>query len=47
MKLKKIRCQVCGTHNWSFAEYCQRCSGALYEEEDLARDNYPPNDLLK
>jgi|GEM_PF-3069985 uncharacterized OB-fold protein len=26
---KKVKCEVCGTRNWSGKEYCERCSGKL------------------
>ena len=30
MKNKNVRCSVCGSHNWSGALYCEKCSGNLY-----------------
>ncbi|MFW6034946.1 MAG: DUF7577 domain-containing protein [Halothermotrichaceae bacterium] len=40
MKTKRAKCPVCGTHNWSGVEYCQKCSGALYEENNKAEEQF-------
>lgn len=26
---KKVKCEVCGTRNWSGTEYCEKCSSKL------------------
>ena len=26
---KKVKCETCGTRNWSGNEYCEKCSGTL------------------
>ncbi|WP_167935742.1 hypothetical protein [Halothermothrix orenii] len=38
MKAKKVKCPVCGTHNWSGNEYCEKCSGALYRDRIVEND---------
>ncbi|MFW5991833.1 MAG: hypothetical protein ACOCQN_01415 [Halanaerobiaceae bacterium] len=47
MKIKKVLCQLCGTRNWSFAEYCQGCSGELYGKKESERDFYPVTSILE
>lgn len=38
MNTKKVKCSVCGTHNWSGSEYCSKCTAALYSETKTTED---------
>jgi len=42
MRTQKLQCPQCGTSNWSGAEYCRKCSGALYRERDAAQELFRP-----
>lgn len=44
---KKVKCPVCGTHNWSGSEYCEKCSGALYGERERIDESYMTLKLYK
>lgn len=34
MKNKNVKCDVCGSQNWSGALYCEKCSGDLYHNHN-------------
>ncbi len=40
-ELKRNECPFCGNGNWSGREYCQNCSGELYNHtaRSAARDD--------
>lgn len=45
MKNKNVKCNICGSQNWSGTLYCEKCSGDLYhnhnynEEKSSAKIN--------
>lgn len=50
MKNKNLKCEVCGTRNWSGALYCEKCSGDLYhnhQKEAAAAKITPINNIFK
>ncbi len=34
MRNKNVKCNACGSQNWSGALYCEKCSGDLYHNHN-------------
>ena len=34
MRNKNVKCNICGSQNWSGALYCEKCSGDLYHNHN-------------
>lgn len=50
MRNKNVKCNACGSHNWSGALYCEKCSGSLYHnhnDEKIAAKSSRANNIFE